>query len=172
MLWAIESFKETVGQRPQGWYCRYGPSVHTRELLVEEGGFVYDAGAYNDDLPYFTVVQGKCHLVVPYSLTYNDARFVLAQGYGSPSDFRRLAEARLRYLLGRRRRTAPHDVDRAASAANRPGGTHFRAEGFPRLRARQGRRLVREAHRHCALVTRAPRRVQTVAVAARNNSRL
>ena len=87
ILSALASFQETVGQRPQGWYCRYGPSVHTRELLVEEGGFVYDADAYNDDLPYFTTVQGKRHLVVPYSLTYNDARFVLAQGYGSPSDF-------------------------------------------------------------------------------------
>jgi len=37
---AIESIKETCGERPAGWYCRYGPSVHTRELLVEEGGFV------------------------------------------------------------------------------------------------------------------------------------
>ena len=87
MLWAIESFQATVGQRPRGWYCRYGPSVHTRELLVEEGGFVYDADAYNDDLPYFTTVKGTRHLVVPYSLTYNDARFVLAQGYSSPTDF-------------------------------------------------------------------------------------
>jgi len=87
MLWAIASFQDTVGQRPRGWYCRYGPSVHTRDLLVEEGGFVYDADAYNDDLPYFTTVKGKRHLVVPYSLTYNDARFVLAQGYSSPTDF-------------------------------------------------------------------------------------
>jgi len=87
MLWAIASFQDTVGQRPRGWYCRYGPSVHTRELLVEEGGFVYDADAYNDDLPYFTTVKGTRHLVVFYSLTYNDARFVLAQGYSSPTDF-------------------------------------------------------------------------------------
>ena len=87
MLWAIASFQDTVGQRPRGWYCRYGPSVHTRELLVEEGGFVCDADAYNDDLPYFTTVKGTRHLVVPYSLTYNDARFVLAQGYSSPTDF-------------------------------------------------------------------------------------
>ena len=87
MRWAIESFEATVGQRPLGWYCRYGPSVHTRELLVEEGGFVYDADAYNDDLPYFTEVLGRRHLVVPYSFTYNDARFVLPQGYGSPDDF-------------------------------------------------------------------------------------
>lgn len=85
--WAIESIQNTCGQRPQGWYCRYGPSVNTRELLVEEGGFVYDSDAYNDDLPYFTEVGGRQHLIVPYSLTYNDARYVLPQGYGSPTDF-------------------------------------------------------------------------------------
>jgi hypothetical protein len=61
--------------------------VHTRELVVEEGGFVYDSDAYNDDLPYFTQVNGKRHLIAPYSLTYNDIRYVLAQGYGSPTDF-------------------------------------------------------------------------------------
>jgi peptidoglycan/xylan/chitin deacetylase (PgdA/CDA1 family) len=85
---AIESIKKTCGERPLGWYCRYGPSVNTRELLVEEGGFVYDADAYNDDLPYFTEVHGKRHLIVPYNaLPYNDVRFVLSQGYSSPSDF-------------------------------------------------------------------------------------
>jgi peptidoglycan/xylan/chitin deacetylase (PgdA/CDA1 family) len=84
---AIASFEQTLGRRPVGWYCRYGPSVHTRELVVEEGGFLYDADAYNDDLPYFVEVSGRRHLVVPYSLTYNDARFVRAQGYGGPADF-------------------------------------------------------------------------------------
>ena len=84
---AIESFEATCGRRPLGWYCRYGPSVNTRELLVEEGGFVYDSDAYNDDLPYYVEVTGKRHLIVPYSLTYNDVGFTLAQGYGSPSDF-------------------------------------------------------------------------------------
>jgi peptidoglycan/xylan/chitin deacetylase (PgdA/CDA1 family) len=84
---AIESFKATCGARPQGWYCRYGPSVHTRELLVEEGGFVYDSDAYNDDLPYYVSVTGKQHLVVPYSFTYNDGKFGLLPGYGSPGDF-------------------------------------------------------------------------------------
>ena len=87
MQWAIESIQKTCGERPQGWYCRYGPSVNTRELIVGEGGFVYDSDAYNDDLPYFTEVNGKQHLIVPYSLTYNDARYVLSQGYGSPTDF-------------------------------------------------------------------------------------
>jgi peptidoglycan/xylan/chitin deacetylase (PgdA/CDA1 family) len=87
MQWAIESIEKTCGERPLGWYCRYGPSVNTRELVVEEGGFVYDADAYNDDLPYFTEVLGKRHLIVPYTLTYNDGRYVLPQGYSSPSDF-------------------------------------------------------------------------------------
>ena len=87
MRWAIESIERTCGERPLGWYCRYGPSVNTRELVVEEGGFVYDADAYNDDLPYFTEVRDRRHLVVPYTLTYNDGRYVLPQGYSSPSDF-------------------------------------------------------------------------------------
>lgn len=84
---AIASMMQTVGQRPQGWYCRYGPSVNTRELLVEEGGFVYDSDAYNDDLPYYVDVKSKQHLVLPYSFTYNDGRFGLLPAYGSPQDF-------------------------------------------------------------------------------------
>lgn len=95
---AVESFEATCGRRPVGWYCRYGPSVHTRELLVEEGGFRYDADAYNDDLPYYVEVSGRHHLVVPYTLTYNDARFVTPQGYGSPSDFLDNCKRGLDYL--------------------------------------------------------------------------
>jgi allantoinase len=82
---AIESITETTGARPDGWYCRYGPSVNTRELLVEEGGFSYDCDSYNDDLPYWTEVNGKKHLVVPYSLAANDGKF--QNSYGSPKDF-------------------------------------------------------------------------------------
>lgn len=84
---AIESIKETCGVRPSGWYCRYGPSVNTRELIVEEGGFTYDSDAYNDDLPYYVDVKGKRHLVIPYSMTYNDGKFGLLPSYGSPTDF-------------------------------------------------------------------------------------
>jgi allantoinase len=72
---AVESLRRTVGDRPYGWYCRYGPSVNTRRLLVEEGGFLYDSDAYNDELPYWVRVAGKTHLVVPYTLTNNDAKF-------------------------------------------------------------------------------------------------
>ena len=95
---AVESIRNTVGERPLGWYCRE-MSVNTRELVVEEGGFVYDFDCYNDDLPYWTRVKGKPHLVTPYSLVVNDARFVVAQGYGSPEHFYEYAKAELDGLL-------------------------------------------------------------------------
>lgn len=65
-----------VGRAPEGWYCRYAPSVNTRRLLVEHGGFTYDSDAYNDELPYWVQVHGRPHLVVPYSLATNDAKLV------------------------------------------------------------------------------------------------
>lgn len=93
---AVASIEETTGARPVGWYCRYGPSVHTRELLVEEGGFTYDCDAYNDDLPYWTNVHRKRHLVVPYDIVANDGGF--ASGLiGPPREF----EEHLRYDFDR-----------------------------------------------------------------------
>jgi hypothetical protein len=59
--------------------------MHTRTLLVEEGGFLYDSNSVNDDIPYFVDVSGKPFLVVPYTGTYNDARFLAR--LASPSDF-------------------------------------------------------------------------------------
>jgi peptidoglycan/xylan/chitin deacetylase (PgdA/CDA1 family)/ureidoglycolate hydrolase len=77
---AVESFGRTLGYQPAGWYCRYGPSPRTRRLLVEHGGFIYDSDAYNDDLPYWVHVDGTDHLVVPYSLTTNDAKLFTMGG--------------------------------------------------------------------------------------------
>jgi peptidoglycan/xylan/chitin deacetylase (PgdA/CDA1 family) len=91
---AVESIKKTTGTRPLGWYSRE-MSVNTRELIVEEGGFSYDSECYNDDLPYWTVVNGKQHLVVPYSLVVNDCRYVLPQGYGSQEHFLEVMKATL-----------------------------------------------------------------------------
>lgn len=84
---AIESFVRTSGKRPVGWYCRYGPSIHTRRLLVEDGGFLYDSDAYNDDVPYFTEVQGRRHLVVPYASDVNDIQWWLGNGLSTAGDF-------------------------------------------------------------------------------------
>lgn len=78
---AIESIKATTGDRPYGWYCRTAPSENTRELLVEEGGFLYDSDAYNDDVPYFEYVNGKRHIVVPYTGDVNDSHYWAANGY-------------------------------------------------------------------------------------------
>ena len=72
---AVASLRATMGERPLGWYCRSGPGVNTRRLLVEEGGFLYDSDAYDDELPYWTSVNGTSHLVVPYTLSTNDAKF-------------------------------------------------------------------------------------------------
>jgi allantoinase len=77
---AVASLQRTIGQRPDGWYCRYSPGVNTRRLLVEEGGFLYDSDSYADELPWWVTVEGKGHLVVPYSLTHNDAKYANAVG--------------------------------------------------------------------------------------------
>ncbi len=70
-----------------GWYCRYAPSVNTRRLVVEEGGFLYDSDAYNDDLPYWVNVGEKDHLVIPYTLDVNDMKFSVAPGFTSPTGY-------------------------------------------------------------------------------------
>ena len=75
-----------MGFRPRGWYCRYGPSINTRELLVEEG-FDYDCDAYNDDLPYFVDGGGQQHLVIPYTPDINDFRFWQSPGLATASQF-------------------------------------------------------------------------------------
>ena len=84
---AIASIEQTIGTRPSGWYCRYAPSINTRKLVVEEGGFLYDSDAYNDDLPYWTRVSGKPHLVIPYTLDNNDMKFSVAPGFTSGDGF-------------------------------------------------------------------------------------
>jgi peptidoglycan/xylan/chitin deacetylase (PgdA/CDA1 family) len=84
---AVESFQKTCGKRPVGWYCRYGASTRTRRLVVEEGGFLYDSDAYNDDVPYFVEVSGKRHLVVPYTPDINDFCFWNSPGFVQADDF-------------------------------------------------------------------------------------
>lgn len=77
---AVESFERTVGRRPVGWYCRYGPSERTRELVTAHGGFLYDSDSYADDTPYFVECLGQRRLVVPYTPDANDFRFWQANG--------------------------------------------------------------------------------------------
>mgnify|MGYP002713034052 FL=1 len=84
---AIEIIKSVTGERPLGWYTgRTGPN--TRRIVMEEGGSLYDADDYNDDLPFLvTRPDGEPHLVVPYTLDVNDMRFASPQGFNSGDQF-------------------------------------------------------------------------------------
>ncbi len=76
----IGAIAETTGARPVGWF-RGRRSIHTRALVVEEGGFLYDSDGYSDDLPYWDSEHGRPHLVVPYSRNNNDLRFATGGVY-------------------------------------------------------------------------------------------
>jgi putative urate catabolism protein len=83
---AIEIHQRLTGERPLGWYTGR-TSPNTRKLVVEDGGFVYDADDYNDELPWYDTRYGKPQLIVPYTLDANDMRFATAQGFNSGDDF-------------------------------------------------------------------------------------
>ncbi len=83
---AIAIHTHVTGSRPLGWYTGRS-TVHTRQLVVEEGGFLYDSDSYADDLPYWNYDYGKPHLVIPYTLDNNDMRFATAQGFNSGDQF-------------------------------------------------------------------------------------
>ena len=84
---AVTAIASATGQRPVGWYSRYAPSVHTRELLVEEGGFEYDSDSYADEIPYWVRVNDQPHLVIPYQLDANDAKFFRGPGWSGAGEF-------------------------------------------------------------------------------------
>jgi allantoinase len=84
---AVEVLTKVTGNAPSGWYSRYGPSVNTRRLLVEHGGFLYDSDAYNDELPYWVNVGDRSHLVIPYTNDVNDTKFVNPAGFATGDDF-------------------------------------------------------------------------------------
>jgi putative urate catabolism protein len=90
LVQAVAIIRELTGSAPLGWYTGRD-SPNTRRLLVEHGGFVYDADSYADDLPYWTQVSVGArevpHLVVPYTLDTNDMRFAAAQGFNSGTQF-------------------------------------------------------------------------------------
>jgi len=92
---AVDIIRELTGSAPQGWYTGRD-SPNTRKLVMEHGGFRYDADYYGDDLPFWTEVEhldanGKPavapQLVVPYTLDTNDMRFAAMQGFNSGTQF-------------------------------------------------------------------------------------
>jgi allantoinase len=83
---AIDIHKRICGTRPLGWYTGR-TSVNTRALIAAEGGFIYDADDYSDDLPFWSRQTETPHLIVPYTLDTNDMRFATAQGFHSGDQF-------------------------------------------------------------------------------------
>lgn len=132
---AVQSITATLGAPPSGWYCRTAPSVRTRQLLVEHGGFAYDSDAYNDDLPYWTKVSttaaaDRWHLVVPYTLCTNDSKFAPGRAFSTADDFFAFMRDSLEVLIAE------------AEATGRPKmmsvGLHPRLIGHPaRIRGLQ-----------------------------------
>ncbi|MGH3017373.1 MAG: allantoinase PuuE [Gaiellaceae bacterium] len=83
---AIDTIERVCGTRPVGWYTGR-VSEATRELVVEEGGFLYDSDSYADELPYWVEVAGRRHLVIPYTLDANDFKFLIPNGFATAEDF-------------------------------------------------------------------------------------
>ena len=86
MKLAIKTLKKIFGERPLGWYTgRCSPN--TRDLVTEDGGFLYDSDSYSDDLPYWETYKEKKQLIIPYTLDNNDMRFATNQGFNSGDQF-------------------------------------------------------------------------------------
>jgi putative urate catabolism protein len=83
---AIEIHTKVTGSRPLGWYLGLC-SPNTHRLVAEEGGFLYNADSYADDLPYWDTTHGNPQLIIPYTLDANDMRFATAQGFNSGDQF-------------------------------------------------------------------------------------
>jgi len=83
----VEALQAASGMPPVGWHTRSATSLATRRLLAEQGGFLYDSNAYNDDLPYAVTVQGRPHVVLPYAFDTNDMRFYNGGGFVQADDF-------------------------------------------------------------------------------------
>jgi allantoinase len=86
MQQAIKTIKKIFGSRPLGWYTgRCSPN--TRDLVFDEGGFLYDSDSYSDDLPYWEKRGNKRQLIIPYTLDNNDMRFATNQGFNTGDHF-------------------------------------------------------------------------------------
>jgi peptidoglycan/xylan/chitin deacetylase (PgdA/CDA1 family) len=83
---AVRIHTEITGERPLGFY-QGRTSEQSLKLTMEEGGFLYSADSYADDLPYWVQGPAGPFLIVPYSLDANDMRFATAQGFNSGDQF-------------------------------------------------------------------------------------
>ncbi|KAB0532049.1 allantoinase PuuE [Xanthomonas cissicola] len=96
---AIAVHTRVTGSRPLGWY-QGRTSPNTARLIAEEGGFVYDADSYADDMPYYDHRHGRAQLIVPYTLDANDMKFVAYNGFADGEPFFRYLRDSFEQLRG------------------------------------------------------------------------
>jgi peptidoglycan/xylan/chitin deacetylase (PgdA/CDA1 family) len=92
----VAAIRDATGERPVGWHTRSASSVNTRRLLLEEGGFLYDSDAYDDDLPR---MHTPSHVILPYAFDTNDMRFSPGGGFVQAEDFSRYCIGAIDWLL-------------------------------------------------------------------------
>ncbi|MBD8063894.1 allantoinase PuuE [Devosia sp. PTR5] len=83
---AVRLHTIATGSRPLGWYTGRS-SLNTVELVAQHGGFAYISDTYDDDLPYWKVIAGTPQLIIPYTLSANDMRFVTAPGFDNGEEY-------------------------------------------------------------------------------------
>jgi putative urate catabolism protein len=128
---AVRVHTKLTGSRPLGMY-QGRTSANTLSLTIEEGGFLYSADSYADELPYWVEGPRAPQLIVPYTLDANDMRFATPQGFNAGDQF-------FAYLKD------SFDVLYAEGAAGQPKmmsvGLHCRLVGRPGRAAALGRFL-------------------------------
>ena len=103
---SVQIHKDILGVRPVGIY-QGKPNAHTRRLVVEEGGFLYDSDSYADDLPYWTTEYGRPHLIIPYTLSKNNMKIAIPNSFANADDFSKHLIHTLDYLVEEGRRGSP-----------------------------------------------------------------
>lgn len=97
----VGAIRDACGARPLGWHSKSSASVNTRRLVIEEGGFLYDSDAYDDDLPRSVpgAAAGQRHVIVPYGFDTNDMQFARGAGFVLAEDFSRYCIDAVDWLL-------------------------------------------------------------------------
>jgi len=96
----VRAITDATGDPPVGWHTRSAPSVNTRRLLREHGGFIYDSDDYGDELPR---LHQPGHVILPYCFDTNDMRFAPGGAFNQPEDFSHYCLRAVDWLLAENR---------------------------------------------------------------------
>ena len=144
---AVRIHTEVAGARPLGFY-QGRSSINTIRLGMEEGGFVYCADTYADDLPYWLEGPRGPQLMTPYTLDANDMRFATAQGFNTGDQFYAYLKDSFDTLYAEGDVAPKMLSHRPALPSGRPARTRARARAVRRLCLEPRSRLDSDPARH------------------------